>query len=464
MSREEVMERLSWFIELRAIFDSISEEKTVAKSKVLLALTESITRLPLKSPREYALSSPYQGFSFEDIYSHIQAMPRVIKWDELLDSLACLGIYTKGVSTLESINLVPIKSERKEDLKDKGTLKSDFPEVKLYSLSELAIGHNLRFLSIGGNSISNANFEFPSSLIVLNLSYNAITEFYPQKPLSNLKFLNLSQNLIENLNDISSIITLNELLIFNNKLKSANFFFSIKDLALLDIGNNDLSNFEDLAMLSVSTRLHTLNLLGNPISNKQGYKGAISELFPRLMYMDPVDISMHSKYQQIGFCAVENLKNELNFTRESNFVMQTSVMSDYRPVITSLSGTGSRNYTADSSPTSLKGRSRTPMAVEKTRSTQSTSEKKVVKHGRSRSQAASGSLATTPSLNSSCTISVKKPRVIDQKKANTAKISFKHFGDPIAAMMIGPPAVGNIFKSPLKKPNFSIDITRFKRK
>ena len=144
--------------------------------------------------------------------------------------------------------------------------------LKYHNLSEIPLGNNLRFLSIGGNLINNANFDFPSSLIALNLSYNIITEFQPQKPLSNLKFLNLSHNLLENLLDISGIITLNEFFISSNKLSVANFLFSIKNLCLLDISHNELENFEDLAMLSVSTRLHALSLTGNPLHLKNGYK------------------------------------------------------------------------------------------------------------------------------------------------------------------------------------------------
>ena len=192
---------------------------------------------------------------------------------------------------------------KQEELRDneKIILKDDFPLVKHYNLTEIDIGEHLKFLSLGGNLISSAIYEFPSSLIVLNLSYNIITEFLPQKPLSHLKFLNLSNNMIESLPDISSIITLNELFLYGNKLQSVNFLFSIKNLDLLDVGSNLLNNFEDLAMLSVSTRLRILNLLGNPLSYKPNYKESITQLFPSLICMDPINVAIHSKYQQIGF-------------------------------------------------------------------------------------------------------------------------------------------------------------------
>ena len=488
-----MMERLSWCVKLREIFDINSKQSIANKSQILSALTENLSKLPLKSPREYELSTMLQGFSFEDIFAHIQAMPRFIKWDELFDSLACLGIYSRGVSTLETVNLVRVKSDKsgenlkpkekekeKEKEKDReiGTLKEDFPLLKYHNLSEIPLGNNLRFLSIGGNLINNANFDFPSSLIALNLSYNIITEFQPQKPLSNLKFLNLSHNLLENLLDISGIITLNEFFISNNKLSVANFLFSIKNLCLLDISHNELENFEDLAMLSVSTRLHALNLTGNPLYLKKGYKNSISELFPRLIYMDPTDISAYSKYQQIGFCADRNKELNLSqkttefssFTRElsvrinSSMQDQSSIMStDYHHANASISLAESRIFSGECSPTAVGHKSNTPANKEKEKDFG----KAVVRHhARSKSQSASGTLPTTPSLNSTCVTIANTSKkthasVVKQKKPETAKISYKQFGNPASAMMIGPPAISNIFKGTQRKTrNISIDITR----
>ena len=465
------MERLTWYVKLREIFDSICKQNIATKSQILSMLTESISKLPLKNPREYELSTIAQGFSFEDIFAHIQVMPRLIKWDELLDSLACLGIYSRGVNTTETINLVPGKPDKVTEnsrTKEKGTLKEDFPLIKYHTLSEITLGNNLRFLSIGGNLINNAHYDFPSSLIALNLSYNIITEFQPQKPLSNLKFLNLSHNLLENLLEISSIITLNEFFISSNKLSAANFLFSIKNLCLLDISHNEIENFEDLAMLSVSTRLHTLSLAGNPLHLKNGYKSSIAELFPRLIYMDPPDISSHSKYQQIGFCTdrckdfslslkkieLSSFARDLNTSINTSLLHQSSIMStDYNHANTSI-------FSGENSPVVVGHRSNTPVTKEKERSLGKVA---LRHHSRSKSQSANGTLPTTPSLNNTCmTISNKKPRsAIKKKGSESMKVSYRQFGNPIAAMMIGPPAVGNIFKESQRKTrNISIDITR----
>ena len=467
MNKQGVMERLIWYQELRKIFDAICEQNNAPKSRLLAMLNDSLLKLPLKSSKDYELSTIIQGFSFEDVYNHIQSMPRYIKWDELLDSLGYLGIYTKGsIIKNEVINLVQIKSEsRQEEVKnnDKGTLKEDFPDVKFHNLREIDIGKNLKFLSIGGNLIANAAYEFPSSLIALNLSYNIITEFLPQKPLSNLKFLNLSHNLIDNLPDISSIITLNELFLFGNKLKSANFLFSIKNMCLLDIGSNLLDNFEDLAMLSVSTRLHTLNLVGNPLYLKSGYKTSISQLFPRLIYMDPEDISIHSKYQQIGF-SIDNNKS-LQPIIEKNDPLNCSKI-DLNPTMNTLDQHQSSVLSTDYNLSPNNRSCSRSLTMAHRVSTPSRPKQSDSRHNRSRSQAGTGSEPTTPSLNNTCKVSSHKrsKSILTENKSSTCKPNIKTFGNPITAMMIGPPAVKNIFKVPSRKTrNISIDISKFKK-
>ena len=325
--------------------------------------------------------------------------------------------------------------------------------IKYYQLKEVNMGKNLKFLSLGGNLISDATFEFPATLIALNLSFNSITDFQPLKPLLNLRFLNISNNLIENLPDISGIITLNELFISNNRLAAANFLFSIKNLCLLDLSNNNLESFEDLAMLSVSTRLHTLTLIGNPLYTKPGYKTSIPELFPRLIYLDPEDITIHSKYQQIGFCTEE---------KESS----SHQKKDKKPEITlPLSNSfhnRSLNLSTDSTPM-LVPSSQNQSFVSQKISTPKSVKNIEKKHNRSRSQVANGSLRTTPSLNNSCKISSHSRSRSIASKNHTATSKSKTFGNPVAAMMIGPPAVTNIFKVPQRQTkSVLIDISKMK--
>ena len=243
------------------------------------------------------------------------------------------------------------------------------------------------------------------------------------------------------------------LLARNNRLAAANFLFSIKNLCLLDLSINNLESFEDLAMLSVSTRLHTLTLIGNPLYTRPGYKTSIPELFPRLIYLDPEDITIHSKYQQIGFCTEE---------KESS----SHQKKDKKPEITlPLSNSfhnRSLNLSTDSTPM-LVPSSQNQSFVSQKISTPKSVKNIEKKHNRSRSQVANGSLRTTPSLNNSCKISSHSRSRSIASKNHTATSKSKTFGNPVAAMMIGPPAVTNIFKVPQRQTkSVLIDISKMK--
>lgn len=463
MNKKGVMERVSWYQELRKIFSTNSEHNMILKAKLLQCLTDNISRFPLKNPQEYYNSNSVQGFSFEDVYLQIESMPRAIKWDEILDSFAYLSIYTRGFESSGTISPVQAKSEKQLDENkspSKGTLKEDFPLVKFYNLSEIAMNQSLKFLSLGGNLISSASYEFPSSLIALNLSYNIISDFQPAKPLSNLKFLNLSHNLIENLPDITSIITLNELHISNNKLNVANFLFSIKNLTILDLSFNLIENFEDLAMLSVSSKLSALSLLNNPLYNKSGYLITIKELFSRLLYTDHQDMASLSNYKQFGFSsepkrspekteASSLMKSDPNFSIFSSFHGQNSIMSTDNQSKTTKNAPNRSGSIENRLASGCPG---TPKNIKYSSS----------KHMRSRSNGPGGSLPTTPSLNNSCLNTSHKKHNTMIPKNNSSKQRLKVFGDPYTIMLVGPPAVKSIFRSQGNNKNNSIDISKFK--
>jgi hypothetical protein len=455
MSKQGMMERLDWYLELRRLFSLISENNVALKSRLLQSLGENYLSFKLKPGKEYLESSVVQGFSYDDIWGHIENMPKSFSWDYLLNSFTYLEVQNKKE---EAINLVQVKSTKKiEESKspEKGTLKEDFPLVKFYNLTEINMNKNLKFLSLGGNLISNANYEFPAGLIVLNLSYNKITDFSPLKPLLNLKFLNLSHNLIENLQDISGILTVIELFLSSNKLPQANFLFSIKNMNLLDLGNNLIENFEDIALLCTSSMLQTLNLAGNPLNSKAGYKTSVRNVVTSLIYFDPPDTSLHSNFKLIGFSeprkaekpvSLESptLNQDLNFRIFASFHQQNSVSS------------------SDHTCKTVKASEKTSPVIVQRANTPKVKEGIDARHRRSKSNMPNGSLPTTPSLNNSrLETSNKRGRSIVINKSNTTKPMLKEFGNPISAMMIGPPAVSNIFKGN-KARTMKFDMSKIK--
>lgn len=421
MSKQGMMERLDWYIVLKRLFTSIKEEETVQKPKLLQKLAENYLSLHLKPTKDYLESTSIRGFSYDDIWTQIESLPRSFTWDDLLNSLHLLNPAQQAISST-------VKKEAKTS--DSGTLKEDFPLVKFYNLNEITMSKNLKFLSLGGNMISNANFEFPSSLIVLNLSHNQICDFLPIRPLVNLKFLNLSSNTIENLQDITGIITILELFISDNKLNQANFFFSIKNLTVLDLGNNVIENFEDIALLCTSSKLQTLNLKGNPLSKKQGYKTSVNNVVPSLINFDPEDSSLYSNFKQSGFSDLPKQANpqkpRINLSQAEPVIEVNVLNMEY--------ANRAGKWVAEKSSPSTVNRAASPKTVASS----------PVRHKRSKSNMPNNSFPTTPSLNNS---RFESSNVKKNNKIGHAKSRFKEFGDPVSAMMIGPPAILNVFRS-----------------
>lgn len=426
-----MMERLDWYIVLKRFFIAAKEDEAVKKPKMLQKLAENYLNLQLKPIKEYFETSSVQGFLYDDVWTLIESMPSSFSWDELLNSLQSLN----SASTMQQPNNSIAKTEIKPD--DSGRLKVDFPIVKFCNLTEIVMNKNLKFLSLGGNLISNANFEFPSSLVVLNLSFNQISDFLPIRPLVNLKFLNLSNNIIENLQDITGIITIQELFISDNKLNQANFLFSIKNLTLLDLGNNNIENFEDIALLCTSSKLQTLNLSGNPLSTKPNYKSSVNSVVPSLNNFDPTNPHQFSSYKSIGFSEVPNYSSssskKLNLINLSP-VNQVSVFNmEY-------SNKAGKWQGGRSSP-KLINRSPSPKTVTSS----------PAKHRRSKSNMPNNSLPTTPSLNNSRMEGGNVRNKNYYEKIGQAKSRLKEFGDPVAALMVGPPAALNIFRNKRSK-------------
>ena len=423
MSKQGMMERLEWYVVLKRLFTSCKEKKeeeeTVQKPKLLQKLAENYLSLHLKPGKDYLESSSIRGLSYDDVWTQIESLPRSFSWDDLLDSLHSL------------VPSQPALPKKELKTNEAGTLKEDFPLIKFHNLNEISISKNLKFLSLGGNMISNANFEFPSSLIVLNLSYNQISDFLPIRPLVNLKFLNLSNNTIENLQDITGIITILELFISGNRLNQANFFFSIKNLTVLDLANNVIENFEDIALLCTSSKLQTLNLKGNPLSHKQGYKASVNNVVPSLVNFDPEDCSVYSSFKQIGFVDLpQEQKPRINLSK-------AEALNEVNVLNMEYANRAGKWVAEKSSPVTV-NRAASPKTVGSS----------PVRHQRSKSNMPGQSLPTTPSLNNSrCEGSNPKKKTNNNEKIGHAKSRFKEFGDPVSAMMIGPPAILSVFRS-----------------
>jgi Leucine-rich repeat (LRR) protein len=60
-------------------------------------------------------------------------------------------------------------------------------------------------------------------------------------------------------------------------------------LVSLKLANNRIASFEDLEPLKKLTKLATLYLEGNPVTNKKGYIAKVFEMLPHLQVLDNHD-------------------------------------------------------------------------------------------------------------------------------------------------------------------------------
>lgn len=131
----------------------------------------------------------------------------------------------------------------------------------IYLISNLK---NLILLDISYNKISN--FSFLSKLIKLrqlSLRFNDINKIGFLIKLPQLRYLDLTFNQIDNAKVISKLSNLRELYLFSNEITNINFLPKNNKLLKLDLGANKI---EDINALNVLSHLKYLNLRSNKIS------------------------------------------------------------------------------------------------------------------------------------------------------------------------------------------------------
>ena len=189
---------------------------------------------------------------------------------------------------------------------------------------------SLTFCHLGGNLLTRLP-TLPNRLSVLNLSHNQFTRLPSHLP-SSLKALIVSNNALQSLSaSLSGLDQLNTLAVSHNQLSKLSHLGTLKELKklsashnalstfpsflassdlrelrlnankictipdsiarvprleILDLGNNDLKEFTDLIHLMSCPRLRQLNLAGNPVAQKEGYREKMRVMLPSLRSLD----------------------------------------------------------------------------------------------------------------------------------------------------------------------------------
>ncbi|XP_031114411.1 leucine-rich repeat and coiled-coil domain-containing protein 1 [Ipomoea triloba] len=166
---------------------------------------------------------------------------------------------------------------------------------KLKSMDELSSLVSLGALILNDNEITSiCKLDQMKDLNTLVLSRNPIRGiglFLAKKnSLSKLSLSNCQLECIDS--SLKSCTELKELRLSHNEIKTLPSELACNTKLLnLDIGNNEIMRWSDLKVLSSLVNLKNLNLLGNPIAEKEGLAKKIKKLVPTVVTFNakPID-------------------------------------------------------------------------------------------------------------------------------------------------------------------------------
>ncbi|KAG3118692.1 hypothetical protein PI124_g2791 [Phytophthora idaei] len=238
-----------------------------------------------------------------DIQVYMEGLSRV---DRVVDdsgyAFTALDVIEKGLVSLE-----PIKSYShllyvnvsKNQIADASPL-SELPYLVCVDLLANALTAPptlpqiyLQSLDISENLLAALQGLESGSLTVLKINGNALTNLVGLQSLPSLTTLEASRNNIEDISSLASDVApkLETLLLDDNKITSLSGIESLTALTFLSIQQNYIESLEAVQQLEQLTKLTTLNLIGNPVTQAEDYRSAIILLAPTLTHLDDEPLS-----------------------------------------------------------------------------------------------------------------------------------------------------------------------------
>lgn len=104
------------------------------------------------------------------------------------------------------------------------------------------------------------------------ISHNKIDKAPRLSSLSQLTKLSAAHNQLTEVPDLSHNTLLKEIRLNDNKIAQIpETLRKCNAIEIMDFGNNNLSNWTDIAPFGSLSKLHNLNLKGNPLAKKKDY-------------------------------------------------------------------------------------------------------------------------------------------------------------------------------------------------
>nr|GMD61596.1 leucine-rich repeat-containing protein ODA7 [Ipomoea batatas] len=193
---------------------------------------------------------------------------------------------------------------------------------KLKSMDELSSLVSLGALILNDNEITSiCKLDQMKDLNTLVLSRNPIRgiglSLAKKNSLSKLSLSNCQLQCIDS--SLKSCTELKELRLSHNEIKTLPSELACNTKLLnLDIGNNEIMRWSDLKVLSSLVNLKNLNLLGNPIAEKEGLAKKIKKLVPTVVTFNAKPIDKILK----GEVGRADNSDDVNNSRKHNFVSE----------------------------------------------------------------------------------------------------------------------------------------------
>lgn len=133
------------------------------------------------------------------------------------------------------------------------------PPIEILDVSQIVDS-----LRASHNAITQILY-LPHTLTRLDLSFNRLESMKGLTGLVELKYLNVSGNLLTSLNGLHTCTNLEVLILSANDISDIGSVEYMRQLRVLDISYNRIATLQRLRLLSINTKLESLNITGNPI-------------------------------------------------------------------------------------------------------------------------------------------------------------------------------------------------------
>eukprot|EP00828_Plagiopyla_frontata_P048425 TRINITY_DN9277_c0_g1_i1.p1 TRINITY_DN9277_c0_g1~~TRINITY_DN9277_c0_g1_i1.p1 ORF type:complete len:476 (+),score=76.82 TRINITY_DN9277_c0_g1_i1:2-1429(+) len=290
------------------VLDGLSienQEHQQAKDLLTGRLTEEMLapRLPAKQTTQEVIEldlSNCQLRDFENVFNQqnfcklaeLNLSQNLFQTTRMLGDLPTLKILVLSQNKIETL-LCPVDFETKKGLNGVQNL-----EILDISYNQLKDFYGLQFCLL-------------KQLKILKADHNEINRIDNLENLLSLKELDVNQNKMRFFDQNSfPLIPLKCLKIDDNYLKTFNFISRLYKLQHLFANNNRLNEFTDIEKLLDLQNLKELELKGNILSKKVGYRQVMIKKFPNLIYLDGKEILLDEK-DKVDQATIQDQKQQL---------------------------------------------------------------------------------------------------------------------------------------------------------